>query len=157
MFFQLEKIVKTVVKSIQDFVVKLADIMRNKAPEDLKLAWIFRTQRDARVCPKCQKFEGALFAADDTRYLPPLHENCRCYQEFIERDPFEIAKTTKGARIDVKHEKAIEKEYGTATTPSFRFIRSAILEKQQEFYKILRENLKKSLGRGTKIEITIKE
>jgi len=50
--------------------------------------YIFRTQMDHRVCPKCKPFENRVFQPEDTDIpIIPLHHSCRCTMDVIYHNP----------------------------------------------------------------------
>lgn len=134
---------------LKDYFHKVVDLLylkaKQKAPEQLKTAWLFRTQADERVCPKCVKLEGALFDSDDKRYVPPIHKGCRCYKEILAINPWIIKKDATGGEVIIDHPRATSLEYGTEEQPSGSYIRQAMNEARYYIEKTFAKDLKKHI------------
>lgn len=50
-----------------------------------RVALVWRTERDARVCPKCSPLNGQPDAVWSAKYIagPPAHPNCRCQLQAV--------------------------------------------------------------------------
>jgi hypothetical protein len=70
--------------------------------------YIFRTQMDHRVCPKCKPFENRVFQPEDDIPIIPIHHQCRCTMDVIYFDPgmvtAELRKIASVARVWQKTE-----------------------------------------------------
>ena len=70
-------------------------------PEDQRREvkeYIFRTQMDARVCPRCKQWENRVFQPED-KNIPeiPVHHNCRCTMDVIYVHPEQITEDMSNA------------------------------------------------------------
>lgn len=68
-------------KQAGDNITAEAYIEGLKAAGVKRVRWI--TERDERVCPKCNEKDGKIFDID--KILQPLHYNCRCTLEIIDK------------------------------------------------------------------------
>lgn len=60
-------------------------------------SFVFRTQMDHRVCPKCKEYENRVFETNQWKPDIPIHYNCRCTYDVI----FKI-RTEKGLTASLK-------------------------------------------------------
>ena len=79
--------------------------------ESLKVEkYIFRTQMDKRVCPKCKEYENQEFKPD-ANFIPkiPVHPKCRCTMDVIYVHPENITQDMRKAATAALFAEQIEK------------------------------------------------